>query len=546
MRFAVVLQLLVLAVGLSSAAALAQSPQAGDDWQVVLLKPRDCNACSLLEESLKRQGSLQRVPLADGAGTAVSAAIQRRAIAEVPASDWDELQGLPYVDARAWGQQAAAGSAQVLLKHNGHVVSAGAIDDSVNLRDAEFPLELTMPLSGTSVEAVRSGYAAWYRDFYLRNWSLDYFLRLALNPSLAREQRLETWLARLPKTPTPPPLQSTNVLLMATASGAIDNEIFNAMRIEEIRGRLLEDLAVDPSQLQIFYGGGKQPGPNAVERRDGQLVFIRREIREARPFQLPRLAEVFQSLRGQQASRNLLVFIGHGGPSGVGMWGEPAGLSPTDLAALHRHGGGDDVLVSGSCYGGVMAQAVSCGFFGARPDIIATGCQADAAQVIQSKDYLHVFFDSLSRARRQQTDADGDGDVSFEEAHWQATVNGDPRNITYTTVDSLADEFFRAHPGTLPADVELAEVQRLAEHATAAERSALRDLARDLDGRFRIPLQDLAGQAIRYSLNPEGPRPMLGQLARRLLYTQRLAKGDAALAQAQACGSRSVATFLAR
>jgi hypothetical protein len=61
-----------------------------------------------------------------------------------------------------------------------------------------------------------------------------------------------------------------------------------------------------------------------------------------------------------------------------------------------------------------------------------------------------------------------------------------------------------------------------------------------------VPLQDLAGQAVRYTDKPTGPRPMLGQLARRLLYTQKAGRDDTALAAARACGERSPAAFLKR
>jgi hypothetical protein len=381
----------------------------------------------------------------------------------------------------------------------------------------------------------------------LRDWNLDYFLQLARNPALAQNNSFDNWMARQPVAALSTPVQQANVVMVATASGAADNELFNALRIDEIRGRLLDDGGVDVTQLHIFYGAGNQPGFNAVEMRNGQRRFTRREVAGAQPARLQSLGALFDTLHQQHpANRNLIVLVGHGGPDGTYLWGQPNGLKADDLAALHRRGGGDDVLVSGNCYGGIMARTTSCGFFGARPDIVATGCQADAAEVAQSKDYLHVFFGALDPAQRSTADSDGDGRVSFEEAHWEATLHGDARNITYSTVDALAEAYFKAHPEHLPADISVGELLRLAEQAEPAERRAARELTRDVAGDQRISLGGLAAQGTRWSIRPEGPRPMIGQLSRRLLYTTRFGSTDSELARVRSCGARPVAGFLAK
>jgi hypothetical protein len=164
--------------------------------------------------------------------------------------------------------------------------------------------------------------------------------------------------------------------------------------------------------------------------------------------------------------------------------------------------------------------------------------------VAQSQDYLHVYFEAFTPAKRALADADGDGRVSFEEAHWYATRYGDPRNITYSTVDALAERWFDAHATELPQDISLAELQQLAAEAGPAESETLKAMTRGLTGSHRFPLADLAGQAIRFSAVPSGPRPMLGQLARRLLYVRRAGHDDPALAAARSCGAQIPAAFL--
>ena len=529
-------------LALFAARTLAQSADTGT-WRVTLLKPPGCSACSLVEESLKRKGNPQRVALADGRGGEVTATVERRQGATLTEEEWQQVLALPYFDKSQWQRQASERAAQVLLKLDGRVVAAGNIADSADLRSVAFPDDLTLPLVPGSVESVRAGYSSYFSSLFLRSWNLDWFYRLARDPALASSRHMDAWMAQ--RSPAPvAPLQAVNVVLMSTGNGAVDNPIFNAIRSEEIQQVLTGEFGVTPAQLRVFHGSGEQRGFNAVEQTRGALRFVRRDLPGAQPFRLQSLTDIFEQARRQAPTRNLFVLIGHGGPDGAPMWGQPAALGPEELQTLHRHGNSDDVLVSGNCFGGVLAQAMSCGFFGARPDTVATGCQADAAEVAQSKDYLHVFFSVLSKARRHQVDADGNGQVSFDEAHWYATQYGDERNITYSTVDALAEDYFGQHPDALPAELPLSDVRQLATGAPAAERAALQTLSAGLDASYRIPMYDLAAQGARWTDQPQGPRPMLGQLSRRLLYTQRFGKGTASLTRAQDCGSRALDSFL--
>jgi hypothetical protein len=533
-------------LGLAAALFLARAVPAAEDagdWRVTLLKPKDCQACVYLEESLKRRGTLQQVPLADGPANGVTASIERRPGGEVTAEEWQELLKLPYFDQGVWKQEASQHSSQVLLKHDGHIVAAGNIADSWDQRDARFPDDLTLPLGTAEVLKVRSGYMSFYRELFIKGWNLDWFYRLARDPSLSAKRRFADWVERQPK-PATPALGAASVLLASTGNGASDNPIFNAIRSEEIEQALTKDLGIDAGLIQVRYGAGPERGFNAVEATPQGLRFVRREVQRAEPFTIQSLAAFFDAARARPAAHRLLVLIGHGGPDGAPLWGQVSPLGPDEMKTLHARAHGTDVLVSGNCFGGVLAQAVDCGFFGARPDTVATGCQSNAAEVAQSQDYLHVYFEAFAPGRRAVADADGNGVVSFEEAHWYATRFGDPRNLTYSTGDALAEAWFTARPAELPAELSVAEFLRLAEGAGRAEHEAAKDLAKGLPDAFRIPLTDLAAQATRYSESPTGPRPMLGQMARRLLYTQKAGRNDPAFAAARSCGAQSPAAFL--
>lgn len=509
-----------------------------EEWQVVLLKPPGCGTCTYLEEVLKRSAQLRQAVLDDGAGSQVTATIQRRASSELTPQEWAELRALPWFSETRWRRQAALLSAQVLLKRDGIVVAGGDIADSAGLNNARFPVQTTMPDIGSDVQAVRNARSTFMQELYLRSWNLNWFYRLALDPTLSRAADSPPWITNT--ATLAPPLGQANVLLMSTASGAADNEIFNALRIEEIREVLTTSAAVDPAQLRVFYGGDSVQSANALEVRGGRFELVRRDVAGASPFTPDAVGRIFQSIRARPGSRNLLVFIGHGNPDGAGMWSSPAALSPAALQKLHQNGGGDDVLVSGNCFGGVMAASTSCGFFGARPDIVATGCQADAAEVAQSRDYLHVFFSGLTPGLRRSVDTDGDGNISFAEAHWYASIEGDMRNVTYTSIDALAEEWFDSHPD-VPRSLSVREALALAANAPPGEARALRTLLNGYDAGFQLSLEDLAGQAARW--RSDGPRPLTAQLVRRLLYMESH-RQQPELTKLQSCENRVIADFL--
>ncbi|MEO8306679.1 MAG: hypothetical protein ABI616_01395 [Pseudomonadota bacterium] len=511
------------------------------EWQIVLLKPHDCTVCIYVEEMLKRSSQLRQATLEDGAGGQVTAPILRRSSSELSAQEWQELRALPWFDEPVWRQRAAARSAQVLLKRDGVIASAGDITDSADLRGALFPETITTPDLGGDLGKIFNQRSAFTTDLYMRTWNLNWFYRLALDPAILRA-RSGDWITGNPQT-LAPPLGAANVMLMSTASGAADNEIFNALRIEEIRDVLTQSLALDPSRFRIFYGSANSLGANALEVRGGRLGLVRREVTGSSPFAPDAALRIFQSIHARPGSRNLLVLVGHGNSDGAGMWSSPTALSPSALRTLHEYGGGDDVLVSGNCFGGVMARATSCGFFGARPDIVATGCQADSAQVAQSQDYLHMFFSSLAPAMRKSADTDGDGVISLAEAHWYASTVGDARNVTYTSIDALADAWFDTHPESLPQSLTVREIKALSTGAPPGETQALGALLAGFDANLAVPLYDLAGQAARWKPGVT-PRALAGQLTRRLLFLKNAGDQRTELTRLQSCENRSVAAFL--
>ena len=532
---------LLLLSTLLAAAAWAQGADA--PWQLVLLKPRLCGSCGIAEELLRRRGFVQTAELSGSNGSSISARVVRRPSSELTTEEAQEIAALPYIDVNVWNQHARQGAAQVLLKRDGHVAAAGNIADSGDLRRLEFPEPVMAPRDGADLFELRAQHDASYSENFLRSWNLDYFYELTLNPRLRDRYSFASYLSSLPAR-SGPSLAPSNLVLMSTASWPGNNEIFNAIRIGEIQDIAHAQLGITPERTTVLYGGSNPTAANAVAVSRNRVALVRQPVAGSRPATLDNVARFFQQLAKQPRSRNLFVFVGHGGPDGAGLWNQLAELGPDDLATLHATGQGDDVLVSGNCFGGVMARSMSCGFFAARPDIIATGCQADAADVAQSRDYLKVFFSSLEPQEKARADANRDGRISFDEAHFFASTWGDTRNVTYTTLDALADAWFAAHPDTLPATLTIGELRKLADAAAPAEKQAVARITDGLRVDNSVSLANLAQQANEWSLQQAGVRPMLAQLTRRLLYVQRHAE-EPRVGEVRACESRDIAAFLA-
>ena len=97
-----------------------------------------------------------------------------------------------------------------------------------------------------------------------------------------------------------------------------------------------------------------------------------------------------------------------------------------------------------------MARAMSCGFFWCAPDIIATGCQADAAQVAQSRDYLHMFFTSLTAAGRTMADSDRNGEITLRRRTGTPASRGMRATSPTPASTRWPPKWFEAHPPEVP------------------------------------------------------------------------------------------------
>jgi hypothetical protein len=258
----------------------------------------------------------------------------------------------------------------------------------------------------------------------------------------------------------------------------------------------------------------------------------------------------------------LLVQVGHSGPVGSPLWGSGLTLMPADLAPLGQDSRADLVMVSGACNGGLFATAVQCGFFAARPEVIASGCQLSPEALATSDDYLRFFFraasDRAHSSPSRKTDPRG---PTLAAAHWFATARLEDHQISYSTTDALIDAYFDAHPDRLPASMTVGAMRDAAGSLDPDERGALAELTAGLAPALDVPLTGFVDLNHAAQAKLENARELssaernhltnlpykltLPQLARRLAY-KRLGVGDEAFEAASACEQRSIPALLGR
>jgi len=204
--------------------------------------------------------------------------------------------------------------------------------------------------------------------------------------------------------------------------------------------------------------------------------------------------------------RLILYFTGHGGKGNparnttMDLWNDNP-MTVRDLTALldrlsprvrvvlimvQCHSGGfGDVIFRDAVAGGPLTPARRCGFFATSHDRLAAGCTPDVNEK-DYHDYSTSFFAALDGRTRTgdpvaACDYDGDGRVSFAEAHAYTQLTSDTIDIPITTSDTLLRSFSkttsRSTPGLLsPA----APYPRLLKLATPAQCAVLDGLSQQL------------------------------------------------------------------
>lgn len=216
------------------------------------------------------------------------------------------------------------------------------------------------------------------------------------------------------------------------------------------------------------------------------------------------VSAIGEQARALRAGRTLLVYATDHGrrndadldDSFVVLWGKDE-LSVSDVrGALAPQRGGRVVGVFAQCYSGSFANMMyaspgalssqdRCGFFATPPERESAGCTPEIEEE-NYDDYTTRLFAALSGAERTGRkvsgfDYDGDGAVSFAEAHAYAVGSEETIDVPVKT-----SEFYLERRKVKPAGA-----WRVAHDAApAAERAAWRLVA----GRLKLPAGDPAAR----------------------------------------------------
>lgn len=529
--------------------AFATGPVVAGKREIVVFKPDPCPGCEIYEQLADVRDYVRGVvdPTSD---ERVDVRVLPKS--ELPPAWHRQIERLPYIDAAARRSLFEEPSLLVVYRDGRTIRSAGNIADSANLWQARYPDAVMQPaVQGPYPDLVLHP-KGYYRDYFVGNWRLEYFLELAQDEG---RRTPATLLEAIAPTAFPPVLARRNLLLWGSADTPRANARFISERMIEIEQRL-SDIAKGLNVVRLF-GHGAAPGNDSAYESNGEIHFRRAALPPHLAADAQTLVDLFAALVPGQ--RNLLVQVGHSGPYGAPLWGSLKPMSPDDFGSLTRLGNAENVMVSGACHGGQFARGVQCGFFAARPDVIASGCQRSEAAVAGSDDYLRWFFASLGREHRALADRNGDGRITFAEAHWFASLRVEHHELPYTSLDALAERYLESHPEALPAHFTASDFDSLRSFGDADEQAVLEELLQGLRPGTSLPLRDLAQQKRALDEMLEGMREasseqrndklsapyrlLLAQLARRLIWLSKEKNGEE-LRRVRSCEDLGIGEFL--
>ncbi|HZF31719.1 MAG TPA: hypothetical protein VE907_21555 [Gammaproteobacteria bacterium] len=458
--------------------SFTQSAQALEVW--LASSPDTCNSCEIYRQVAQQRGYGRALRYADGAGLTIpilsifKGVLASDVVAQLPAelgptsATWDT-------------------TLLVLVVEAGRVLAAGNIADSADNNELRRSRAVMFPPAEPADDDPALHDDDFYAAFFASHWNLEYFVDVALGKRPARAPSRPVDLA----STMPAELGASNVILWGSAGIPAANSLYIPTRMGEIRAEL-ERMRLGSVRYVTLFGHGPGVAGNDTSYSDGgRTLFKRSELRADYAADAAGLNAVLTAQRRAERARTLLVQVGHSGPAGSPLWGHGLTLAPADVEPIKRESGGELVMVSGACNGGMFATAVQCGFFAAHPDVTASGCQLSPAALAKSDDYLRHFFGALSAPTSIAPTGRRRGaapPVTFYDAHWYASTRLEDHQLSYTTTDALIDDYFAAHPDELSPATTVAEIQLAARNLTAAEAKAAADLTAGLLPEMAIPL----------------------------------------------------------
>jgi hypothetical protein len=280
---------------------------------------------------------------------------------------------------------------------------------------------------------------------------------------------------------------ASRVTFIGTGNGPEKNPIFVGYTIKTISDILENFFGFSPNSIVTLYGSGKVILNDAIERSFfGHTNLVRLNfVHPDSTFTPENLAKVYADNEKGKVKKALFIYSGHGSSDGVETWGAENRFGPDQISKLNQLSPHvNNVIISGVCHGGILARAASCGFFGASPTTDASGCWESKDSNV--KDYASDFFKVIANSKNSR--------MPFEEAHWRAVLEGESADTPYTTIDALADDYFKKYPEKLPDSIGLDYIVGLTQYSSNGEKAVLKKLSEPLKPNQKIYFKEVLVQ----------------------------------------------------
>jgi hypothetical protein len=270
-----------------------------------------------------------------------------------------------------------------------------------------------------------------------------------------------------PVTPLPPLAASpraSNFLVLGGGGEPSSNEIALEKNVRYFQ-RTLEARGLAPDSATVYFANGNDGQATVRYLGEGaREQFKALEIPHLKgPATLERFLEwVEQSARDTPRQPAFIYFTGHGGLNSrhrnnnhLALWeGDQLTVRAFGLFLNRLPSTTPVVTVMSQCYAGSFANFIyqdanpkrpvvaqpRCGFFATVDFLPSVGCTPDVDEA-DYKDYSSSFFAGLSGMGRTgkavaSADYDGDGRVSYAEAHAFAKVDGETTDLPISTSEA--------------------------------------------------------------------------------------------------------------
>ena len=296
-------------------------------------------------------------------------------------------------------------------------------------------------------------------------------------------------------------LSKTNILYLGNADRPDNNPLFTSVVIKTIQANLEKEMGFDNDRQGItLFGSGRNDAKDILKmaKRDHyELVSFPPTKIINGSFNRKNLRDLFNHLGQYKKKNNLIIMVGHGAKDGGLLWFEKERLKKRELKKMLLQTKSQNIIVSGTCYGGQFYDSVSCGFFAAHPKTPSIGCWSSEDDISSKKDYTRTFFSSLKKDLFKKADTNGDGELSFQEMHWYASLNSSPQDLPFTSLDGLARKFFQKYPKSLKMVTTLKSIKDLIDFANPGEKFVLQKLIKNFDEKETILMEEMPTQTFK-------------------------------------------------